>query len=381
MRNEKGDGGSHPQNAVGVIAAFLKASNRAIVAEVTLNGQGGRARWVGKPKGRKVGGGKRGAVKGWSLASRRRMRDLLMANNAPSEWVPYDLTLTVPPMPEGHPSPCIGVPEAVKVWHGFCDVLNKRGHVAVWRLEVQPRTDTKRQDIRGIEQPHWHLIGACPSATESGLRDYFKGAWASVLGERSKVPGYDKNGVVLRLTEGWPDARRRYLFDHSSKAKALQVAVGWGRHWGVIGRRHLVKDDGEKHGLTAIEEARFCRIMRRLHCRRVVDWRGVGGVNWNNESLAVEDLRGGFKVSGLGWSFFVPGESCKRLWHDAGFRREIERRVTRQEGIKKRAVWGLKCGYKRRGFAGQWFGAAGVSLALSVAKGQYVRRGSGRLPE
>lgn len=362
MSNEKGDCANSPQSnkaAPSTVAAH-------IVATVRLTGQGGRVRWSGRLRSATqpptTG---RGRVKGWSLASRRRFRDTLLTVCAPAGWSAYSVTLTVPAHPVGHPEPCIGVMDARRLWAAFGNALNMRGHAAIWRLEIQPRSNTERADIRGIPQPHWHIIGACPGAGEEEA-SWIRETWRRLLCERAAVAGAGEHAAVVDLCASWSDGQRRYLYDHASKRKAEQVASGWGRHWGVIGRRRFVEDKGRVEGVGKREAAVLARLLRRWQRRRVSDKRGRGGVNWS--AMSIEDGSGGCRISWMGGSLWVPGGSSNRLWHDAAFRRSVEGRVTRCQGAQKRNVWALRGSRFRRSFVGQWFGAAGVESCLRAAR-------------
>lgn len=325
----------------------------------------------------------KGDIKGWSLSSRRRMREWLMTHNGPSGWSSVAIDLTFPAMPKGSVDLVVGREDAINVFRAFVKRLCRAGWGLVWRLEVQPRKDTKRADLRGIPQPHYHCIGVCPPGVDPmSSRDH----WLAVLGPRGAVPGAVEHAARVAVCDDWTGARIRYLHDHASKAKLEQVAVGWGRHWGVVGRSVFVNDWGKVASLTRQQEWIAARILRKLIRRRVHDSRGAGGVNWS--VLAIEQRAGGFRVCGLGWSCFLssaslPGLSSAlagegiedRLLHDSAFRRAVEKRVTRVQGVKKKNVWALRLS-RERSPVGWRFGVDGeklCSVAVSVASMKAVQ--------
>lgn len=371
MTNEKGECVNTPQgNAAGVNVNPQGVGDGRIIASFRLNGQGARLRiwrrWSGKlpEKGR-------GEIAGWSLASRRRFRDLLLRLRAPDGWAAYSVTLTVPPLPVGHPSPCVTPAGACQLWASFRDQLNKRGHAAIWRLEIQPRCRTERADIRGIAQPHWHIIGAAPAGRPGADIEWLKSTWLRVLGDRAAVVGAVDRAAVGEPCSSWSDGQRRYLFDHASKAKAEQIACGWGRHWGVVGKRRFVDDPGELHGLTKRELDLLGRLLRRWQRRRVIDRRGVGGVNWS--CMSIEDRAGGCRVAWMGGGLWVPGASHNRLLQDRAFRRAVERQITRCQGAARGNVWALRGSRFKRSLSGQWFGASGAAACLAAARAMTLR--------
>lgn len=297
-----------------------------------------------------------GDIKGWSLASRRRMREWLMTHNGPVDWSSVAVDLTFPALPVGSSEPLISREDAISVFRAFAMRVTRAGWGLVWRLEVQPRKDTKRQDIRGREQPHYHCIGICPPGTDPVSA---RSAWLAVLGPRGAVRGAADHAARVAVCDDWTGARIRYLHDHASKAKLEQVAVGWGRHWGVIGRGSFEEESGRRINLTWGEEKEAARILRKLNRRRIVDPNAAGGVNWSR--IAIEEKRGGFRVCGIGWGFWVAGGSCHRLQHDPAFRLEVERRIVRVEGAARRNVWALRLS-RGRSPVGWRFGVDGDRL-------------------
>lgn len=219
-----------------------------------------------------VRGTSRGEIVGWSAHSRLRFRRWLLMHEPVGDAFEYNVTLTVP-------GPPLSPAEMRKLWHRFSVDLKRSGRSAVWRLEVQARGSV-----------HWHLIMSVPKDIAGKIakdqpaypvlerlvvEKYWKQALDSLgpvkcesvswdfetdpsrrkkqvfeFPSRSQIPfafeipdwalgpGSKTRAVDCVQappgTEQW--AWRRYMQDHASKAKQEQIAQGFGRHWGVIGR-------------------------------------------------------------------------------------------------------------------------------------------------
>jgi hypothetical protein len=95
------------------------------------------------------------------------------------------------------------------------------------------------------------------------LREYV------VAGPRSDWPGASRHAVDVQ-TAGGQGAWLRYLQDHATKTKQEQIGVGLGRHWGVMGRRHLARVLPDRScEMTERQYARFLRAWQRLATPRV----------------------------------------------------------------------------------------------------------------
>ena len=91
------------------------------------------------------GGGDRGAVKGWSSASRRRMREFLIEHKPADGLEVYGVTFTVP-------GPPITPQESAHLFDHFSkNFVTRNGCGMVWRLEAQKRGAV-----------HWHGILSAP---------------------------------------------------------------------------------------------------------------------------------------------------------------------------------------------------------------------------
>lgn len=227
------------------------------------------------PPGKQIGA-KRGKIEKWSLASRRRMREMLLTSAPPDGWITGGVTYTIP-------GPVPTYEEARQLWADHCSRVNKLGWAMIWRMEVQERGAL-----------HWHTIVTLPHRSgqeERGslaLRSLeLQELWAQALKRMGEVEHETKNGrwKITATRDCLPGAWRhavevelhppirgghrltdpqwlRYLQDHATKVKQV-AGPGAGRHWGVVGRRHWRKvPSGET--LLAGNEAAFHIFLRAL---------------------------------------------------------------------------------------------------------------------
>lgn len=223
-------------------------------------------------------GGKRKAISGWSIASRRRFRTWMVEHTALPGWRVYGVTLTIP-------GPVLELPACRLLWDRFVVSLCRSGMGAVWRLEIQQRGAL-----------HWHLLVTSESeypAVTVALREMWHkaidGCGPVVLktknGEfsaesRMGLPGAVVHAIDVQANDDGAHAWLRYLLDHASKAKQEQTPVSVGRHWGVVGRERWAVSVGEEHKLTWAQYVRLCRAHERLtqrkrYGRRLQGRRGV----------------------------------------------------------------------------------------------------------
>lgn len=239
------------------------------------------------------GGGKRGTIGGWSAASRRRMRDWMLSNQAPEGWEVWSVTLTIPGEPV-HPE------EAKRIFKNWCLHITSAGGGALWRLEVQKRDQLHwhcivtlppdRWDVMALGREYiidsWHkcldTLEPClhPINPKTGKRKKWQnpqtGEWLSdVLVDRSEMNGAQLHAVAADpLSKAHGISFERYLMDHASKAKQEQIAYNVGRHWGVIGRKVWVENSAELHHLSEFQWHALRRAYERL-CSPVIQKAGV----------------------------------------------------------------------------------------------------------
>lgn len=248
-------------------------------------------------------GGARGKIKEWSVASRRRMRNFMLQNEPPKNFLSYGLTITIP-------GPVVSSSDARKYFEHFSHhYVQARDWCMVWRVEKQERG-----------QFHWHCIISGQNSETSESIEWEKvfsqgnvvNAALDALDILGKVEGvYEKkinlmslevDGLKMTVKENyvkadsrklWPGANlyavkcesadsengawKRYLQDHASKAKQSQIA-GVGRQWGIVGRKHYQRvDDLLTATLTREEYAKVMRGMRRMFTPRIKDEKSVFG--------------------------------------------------------------------------------------------------------
>jgi hypothetical protein len=256
-------------------------------------------------KGAKAPAGKRGQVKGFSDAARRRLMQLLAMVRRGA--VPLFVTLTYPDV----------FPKDFAVFKAHLEAFGKRVRrrwpeaSLVWRLEFQPR---KSGQNRGQVAPHFHLFvygvpwefapqverGAVYSfqpqegATAGGgvvWETVVEGAAGAVHRERSVCFEQDGEGLdkfMCWCSRNWFDvvgsgevkhyragtrverirsagavfayAAKRYL---CKPEEAPKLGGAPGRFWGVIGRRALPMGKRVRVALTAREVVQLRRLVRR----------------------------------------------------------------------------------------------------------------------
>lgn len=267
-------------------------------------------------------GGKRGSVTGWSKSSRRRMREYMLTHDPAQDSILVGATFTIPG------KDVLEVHEVSEIWRHWCREADRSGWGAVWRMEVQKRGAV-----------HWHVlaviprraitwmntVGGVPITKKMWLADPRRGGspdagpiedlnltdelglcdssipvvseWQSFAARCVIVKSWHKTldrsftpeGVSRRSLPGAyyfsasatvDDGRGawlRYLQDHATKSKREQVAEGFGRHWGVIGRKRFVRvlpDYVCK--LDSVSYYRFLRAYQRLCTPQLKDGRVQG---------------------------------------------------------------------------------------------------------
>jgi hypothetical protein len=232
-------------------------------------------RLVAPAKGRKnehSGKHKRGKIKGWSYASRRRMRAQLMANVMPESYVQSAVTLTIP----GYP---LQVPEARKLWEKFRTAVKDKGWLCVWRCEIQKRG-----------QLHWHcVIGVDTPPSAAEMKTEIKKTWHRAMrsmgyieysylgpfGDPTQVdyvtgkenlmnfPYAERYSAHVDLMSENGQAWKRYLLDHTTKVKQEQIPENIGRHWGVIGRKRFIEILPERVAVMSVKE--YACLLRSIN--------------------------------------------------------------------------------------------------------------------
>ena len=231
----------------------------------------------------------RGEIKGWSTSSRRRMRDYLLTHEPKPGRLLLGVTLTIPGdrcTEDGKPLPPPSPDECRHLFNHFAKhYLTRNGCGMVWRLELQTRGNA-----------HWHGIVSAPAglkvvyssgfstiiAAKSAIREYWFQS-LRVLGKHhflqnwkdrevilfdqyhGDIFGADRKAVNIQ-DDGGRGVWMRYLQDHATKSKQEQIAVGFGRHWGVVGRSQFLEMEPENELAFSCRSSyfRFWRAFHRL---------------------------------------------------------------------------------------------------------------------
>lgn len=205
---------------------------------------------------------------------------LMNVPNPETHPVVEGVTLTIP-------GPALPVKRAQAIFHRFSQSAQEAGFCFVWRVEIQKRGAL-----------HWHLITGGSGGEDGEEFGKFKLSvkWWNALEDEGPfrfdppvLCGKDMLISEVSSLMAWPgaclhsvDVKKkgdsgawmRYMQDHTSKAKQEQIAVGIGRQWGIVGRKHFIKCVPETVAkLTDIERDRFLRVLQRMATPRVVDAR------------------------------------------------------------------------------------------------------------
>jgi hypothetical protein len=170
------------------------------------------------------------------------------------------------------------------------------------RRPIPNYTDASETDLNAFFPWHGSVPGSdADEAAKSGLwsnaaalRVLWFGA-VDTLGTVEEPMSKEKPDFVRRvLRSEWRGADRyaaqvtplpdvfgswkRYLQDHNSKLKQAQIAEGFGRHWGVIGRNHFERVLPDSFAdLNDRQRWAFLRVHRRLRTpQRVAPWSVFG---------------------------------------------------------------------------------------------------------
>jgi len=210
--------------------------------------------------------GDRGDIKGWSTASRRRMREFMLTHRPVDGLTLYGVTLTIP-------GPTLAPARAKSLFARFALHLTIGGHCAVWRLEVQGRGQLHWHLMCGTRHPGditmlwWDTIKSMGPETFDPPH-IVKGKHSSMtfdhVDSRMSLPGAAEHCVQVD-DHGGRGSWLRYLQDHQSKGKQEQIGENMGRHWGVIGRKLFERVLPDiQHDLTDKQYHMILRAMQRL---------------------------------------------------------------------------------------------------------------------
>jgi len=164
-------------------------------------------------------------IKTFSRASRRRLREFIMAGRPPKNWILYSGTFTIA-------GPVMNEQMETKLFADWCkNFINNETILMVWRKELQERGAS-----------HWHTIIAVPKKYKI---DKIFTSWWKFVTDCDDIGRMYLNGATKKMCEinlinntaKWS----RYMQDHMTKNKKNQIAKT-GRHWGVVNRKYLRKE-------------------------------------------------------------------------------------------------------------------------------------------
>jgi len=166
----------------------------------------------GNPTG-KGGGNIRGTIKGWSSASRRRMREFMLSHGLGEGYHCAGLTLTIP-------GPGFDGEGIRRLWQGFSVRWRRAGGCAVWRREVQ---------ARGTD--HWHCLAGLSGDRET-VEERSRAEW---LGTLQGLGSIDFGAFHVRAArmggEMPPDVQ-----GHTQGLAGISEGTGTGLgDWGCVG--------------------------------------------------------------------------------------------------------------------------------------------------
>lgn len=243
-------------------------------------------RRVGSPT-KQVGGGRRGAIIGFSRQSRKRMLETLAKMRGIHEGL--FLTLT-------YPSEFRYTYEECKVhWANFRKRLMRAAPkcFGMWRMEILPR---KSGVSEGELVPHFHvlLFGVTISDIEK-ISEWVRQKW-------DEIANYADEGLPQLITECKPIHNHKHAVSYAAKYAAKEAIVEEdadlfvGRAWGVFGAVDMSVS-------SVLHLTPYQLIEYRRNCMKHLWERGKVAIAWMVATIR-EDF--GFSVFGIGDN--EPGE-------------------------------------------------------------------------
>ncbi len=195
------------------------------------------------------GGGARGAVTGFSSASRRRLMRLIASLERGER--PVFVTMTYPDI----------FPDSQTKWKRDIDAFGKRlarKHPEggfIWRIEFKER---KSGSSQGKIAPHFHLL--VYGVGHRALLGWVPNAWWKVVGSGDR--DHLRAGTRVERIFSWGGIMRyvgKYI------AKEEDYPPDWqGRAWGVVGRRALPWAVEVIISLSADQSIKLVRLGRKM---------------------------------------------------------------------------------------------------------------------
>lgn len=205
------------------------------------------------------GGGKRGAVTGFSAGSRRRLTFKL--NTLKRGQLPIFVTLT---FPENYPD----VQEAKRLCRALLRKLRKEfPHIGLfWKLEPQTRG-----------APHFHLL--IWNYSEYILRRFIPKIWYEIAGQGDENHLLFHLGCLPRSQHCVQQVRSwNGVMYYVAKYFSKEIVENWdnpGRFWGCSGKEYLPWADILEFPVTEKQATIFFRLFRRVMHIRAKQWHSL----------------------------------------------------------------------------------------------------------
>lgn len=277
----------HRQKADAFRVIFHAGLLRVIAADLQIDGGARRP-------SRRMGGGRRGQVRGFSKASRKRLIEKMAAIRQPGKMT--FLTLTYP---DAFPIGCVADWKADQ--EAFFMALRRRvpDVRAIWRMELN---DRKSGENRGLIAPHWHLMAFTAAEIPPDVLDELRKDWHRIAGNA------DENHLEHGFHTAPVRSRRHamaYVSKYIAKGEGDRYAVG--RRWGMIGS--FDTSPSQEVFITAAEARELRRIFR--------SWLKARGQGRFARTLTRIGNGCGFTIFGLGDALDeqgTPGRGMDAHW-------------------------------------------------------------------
>lgn len=215
----------------------------------------------GGPREEQMGGGLRGAVKGFSVASRRRLLGIVRSIKLDAE-LPLFITLTYP---NTYPDAKTSKKHLDRFFKRFTRAFP--GHGSIWKLEPQKRG-----------APHYHILTWGLQLEQ--VAEFVPGAWFDIAGGGDPkhltwhMGGFENQHCVQQVYN------QKGVLAYASKylSKTFEVE-GWqhvGRFWGIIGRDNIPFGELVRVEVTYKKAVEILRYGKRFT-----------GLKRNNRSLKI----------------------------------------------------------------------------------------------
>ena len=229
--------------------------------------RGKKVNFIGIPPKRQ-----NGDIKGFSSASKRRLRETLAMSHTVTPSEPYGFCFTIP----GDILTPGATREIWELWRKNYLMRKYSDCAFIWRIELQQR-----------KQAHWHCVGYM-SMHDEKLESLKVSPHNIALTKAQELKNDWFSFISNKVGQNWSEKTLKgasycscnvkplsgvkgvnvvgYLADHTSKHKAQQL--GWkGRQWGIVNKRLLSDSPSESVEIPLVVHIRACRGFKRLQER------------------------------------------------------------------------------------------------------------------